>query len=193
MRGLGAKLQQHVGGDQEWTLSCARLELTNSRVGADGKGLSRLLWSDDARKAFPSAMNLTDGAGAALDDPAPQFNLVYSTETAIDRKTVVVSLNGTVRRTTARSLDKRQRSAHLPRPPLLTRGWPRLGAARRARVQRLPRRRRLLLSARPRRRARARRAAARRAHPVGVRAPPAPARRALAARAQAEPGDAVAA
>ena len=103
MRGLGAKLQQHVGGDQEWTLSCARLELTNSRVGADGKGLSRLLWSDDARKAFPSAMNLTDGAGAALDDPAPQFNLVYSTETAIDRKTVVVSLNGTVRRTTARS------------------------------------------------------------------------------------------
>ena len=65
VRGLGAKLQQHVGGDQEWTLSCARLELTNTRVGADGRGLSRLLWSEDARKNFPSAAHLADGSAPA--------------------------------------------------------------------------------------------------------------------------------
>ena len=28
------------------------------RVGADGRGLSRLLWSEDARKNFPSALHL---------------------------------------------------------------------------------------------------------------------------------------
>ena len=95
VRGLGAKLQQHVGGDQEWTLSCARLELTNTRVGADGRGLSRLLWSEDARKNFPSALHLADAEKKPRADAAPQFNLVYSTEGAIDRKTVVVSLNGT--------------------------------------------------------------------------------------------------
>ena len=95
VRGLGAKLQQHVGGDQEWTLSCARLELTNTRVGADGRGLSRLLWSEDARKNFPSALHLAEAQPPAAADAAPQFNLVYSTEGAIDRKTVVVSLNGT--------------------------------------------------------------------------------------------------
>ena len=84
VRGLGAKLQQHVGGDQEWTLSCARLELTNTRVGADGRGLSRLLWSEDARKNFPSAVHLADAEKKPRADAAPQFNLVYSTEGAIE-------------------------------------------------------------------------------------------------------------